>query len=63
MAAATDTRIGKYLSITGMIHSTPACAVRRTKVGIRKGALITAEDAAYWTANGVTHKNCERCGN
>ncbi len=59
---ATDARIGKYLSSTGVVHATAACAVRRTRIGIRKGVLITPETVAYWTAEGVTeHEFCERC--
>lgn len=53
----TDTRLGQFLSITGVVHLTRGCATR----GRNKGVLITTDDVAYWTANGTTHDECERC--
>jgi hypothetical protein len=58
MNTTTDTRIGQYLSITGMVHASKSCATR----GRNKGALITQDDVDYWAETGTPeHKRCERC--
>ena len=52
-----DLRLGRFLSVTGVVHATKGCATR----GRNKGALIDAEDIAYFTERGIEHKFCERC--
>jgi hypothetical protein len=49
--------MAQYLSITGMIHTSKACATR----GRNKGQLLTDEDFAYFAERGIQHQHCERC--
>ena len=61
MNGIEDPRIGKYISITGVIHTIASCGGKRGRFGTSKASLITAEDAAWFNERGIDHKFCGRC--
>ena len=63
MNGIEDARIGKYISITGVIHTIASCGGKRGPFGTSKASgPLGAEDIAFWSERGIEHKFCERCG-
>ena len=60
MNALEDARIGKYISVTGVIHVIASCGGKRGPFGTSKASgPITEEDIVYW--GNIEHKFCARC--
>lgn len=56
-AAQSDPRVGRYLSGTGVVHTSKMCGTKSRRTPM----LITAEDVEYWTERDVQHDFCAHC--